>query len=253
MAGKATETAIKSMKDRARLAARGKPYRDEADPGGGMQMAATASAGAPRPRCCGRATPSLWSGRRREGWPSGLRRTPGKRVGGNSSRVQIPLPPPLAWLRYCISCIFHGIKRQAPQYNPRQARSSCRQLDPPHDPRGVRRGHRPSGLKQLLRCFENCALPFGLTALSEGGSITLVGCWPGGWRGEAQAIVRESDQLARYRFGRHVRAVMAAQRQPHACWRHRHDRGHHQVGAVLSARAGMGPYQLGATRASDPQ
>ena len=36
----------------------------------------------------------LCSGRALEGWPSGLRRTPGKRVGGNSSRVQIPLPPP---------------------------------------------------------------------------------------------------------------------------------------------------------------
>ena len=30
----------------------------------------------------------------RERWPSGLRRTPGKRVGGNASGVRISLSPP---------------------------------------------------------------------------------------------------------------------------------------------------------------
>lgn len=32
--------------------------------------------------------------RKLEGWPSGLRRTPGKRVHGNVSGVRIPVPPP---------------------------------------------------------------------------------------------------------------------------------------------------------------
>ncbi len=38
-----------------------------------------------------------------EGWPSGLRRTPGKRVGSNVSRVRIPFPPPVFWIALLIA------------------------------------------------------------------------------------------------------------------------------------------------------
>lgn len=34
-----------------------------------------------------------------EGWPSGLRRTPGKRVDSNVSGVRIPVPPPTFLVR----------------------------------------------------------------------------------------------------------------------------------------------------------
>jgi hypothetical protein len=67
-----------------------------------------------------------------EGWPSGLRRTPGKRVGSNVSGVQIPFLPPsiLALLSFPQSQRLASYSLnlfEHPNFNPKKIRGSYTQ------------------------------------------------------------------------------------------------------------------------------
>src|SRR3990170_7066609 len=60
-----------------------------------------------------------------EGWPSGLRRTPGERVHRKVSRVRIPLPPPTSLANFSpfsahlkTTPIFPRLVREESDYGP---------------------------------------------------------------------------------------------------------------------------------------
>ena len=60
-----------------------------------------------------------------EGWPSGLRRTPGKRVDSNVSGVRIPVPLPIEYFMSNVSdYIYHhiGIPTDIPQMKERYSK-----------------------------------------------------------------------------------------------------------------------------------